>query len=121
MPDGIGLHEPAERGRVHASLVVVQPGLGQPHLASILEPAAVGRGRDAPLVIAAVADHRAAVFAVGDDRALVVVEQERAAAGSMELNWTTEIVPASKASGASTAACKIMYPTPLDRFVDNVG
>ncbi len=41
--DRIGLHEPAERGRVHAGFVVVHAELGEPSLTGVLEPSAVGR------------------------------------------------------------------------------
>jgi len=78
--DGVGLQEPAERWRVEPRLVVVQPKLGDPGLAGVLESAAVARLRDAPgsgsgagsVVVAVGRDAGAARVAHRNDAALIV-------------------------------------------------
>jgi len=74
--DRIGLHEPAEGGRVHPRLVVIEPDLGEPGLAGILEPAraaradaGIGSARNAPCVIAVELEIAAKAIAGQHDRA----------------------------------------------------
>ena len=69
------MQEPAERGRVDASLVVIHAELGEPGLAGILEPPAVARAGDAVFAIAVYRDEGAARVRHRDDRALAVVLQ----------------------------------------------
>ena len=72
VPDGIGLHEPAERGRVHPRLVVVHAELGQPRLPGVLEPAGVAGAGDAVFVVAVDADAAGVRIGGRDDRAALV-------------------------------------------------
>ena len=82
-PDGIGLHEPSQRRRVDAGLVIVHAKLGQPRLAGVLEPPAVGAARDAIFVIGIDRLAIARAVGLGDHRAANVARQQpgRGAAG----------------------------------------
>ena len=70
--DRVGLQEPAERGRVHAGLVIVHAELGNPGLTSILEPAQVVRARDAVVVVSVDRERSARAVAHRHDAAALV-------------------------------------------------
>lgn len=76
--DGIGLHEPAEGWGIPAGFGVLQADFGEPSLARVLEPADVGRGGDAELVIGVDAQHIAATVGHRDDATALVRLQEAA-------------------------------------------
>jgi hypothetical protein len=109
IPDGIGLQEPAERGRVDARLVVIHAELGQPCLAGVLEPAGVGAAGDAILVIGV--DSRRASACVGDrdDRALLVgVEPAGAATAVPDQRIVCRSVAAMNIARGERAGCVIL-------------
>ena len=57
--DWVGLHEPAERGRVHTGLVIVEAQFRQPCLPGIAEPPQPARARNAVFIVAVDRQHRA--------------------------------------------------------------
>ena len=69
IPNRVGLHEPAQRGRVDPGLVIVHAQFRQPRLAGVLEPADIGGGGDAIFVIGVDRLAIAAAVGLGDDRA----------------------------------------------------
>ena len=81
IPDGVSLQEPSKRWRVHAGFVVIDPEFGEPGLAGVLEPAGVGGGRDAIVVIAVDVLGGAGVAGDRDDRALRIGEHVVAVGG----------------------------------------
>jgi len=72
IPDRIRLHEPAEPGRVHSGLVIIEAELGDPGLAGILEPALVAGPREAIFVVGVDGDRAGVGGDEGDDRAALV-------------------------------------------------
>jgi hypothetical protein len=109
VPDGIGLQEPSKRGGVDARLVVIHADLGQPCLASVLEPTGVGAAGDAILVIGV--DSRRASACVGDrdDRALLVgVEPAGAATAVPDQRIVCRSVAAMNIARGERAGCVIL-------------
>jgi hypothetical protein len=83
--DGIGLHEPAERGAVHPGFVIVHADLAEPCLARVAEPTEVRGRRDAIFVIGVDVGHGPARVADGDHATTFVGVEEAPVCGASTL------------------------------------
>ncbi len=119
--DRISLQETAERRRVHAGLVVIEPELRELGLACVLEPSEVRWPGDAIFVVAVGGGERAVGVAHRDDRPLLVGEQITARAGCVPDPRIVGVAAAGVDVAAEQGARAIIFRDQIVAVVEELG